>query len=90
MNRTWPQSDPGVMVQPDPAIEGGDVEVSYSGPGPLMVSVDGGPWQELPLDDAGRGTFTVPGGVRGLSFSDLHRPVPTEAFVEVQSTGAQR
>ncbi len=73
-----------IEVDPNPVLEGEDVSIHYEGTGPLAVSVDGGPWQELPLDKDGDGTLTAPVGSGVIVIADQSDP-ENEAIVQVES-----
>ncbi len=73
-----------LTVTPNPVLEGQPVEVSFDGEGPLYYSVDGGPWEEMPLTD-GEGSLDAPIGSSVLVFSDRKDPA-TEAGVSVESS----
>ncbi|MCH7709386.1 MAG: hypothetical protein IH884_12925, partial [Myxococcales bacterium] len=75
----------GIRVSPNPVQEGQEVTVEAQGD-TLFYSVDGGPWQEMPLDDEGRGSIEAPIGSSVIAFSDRGDP-PIEAGVEVNSSG---
>ena len=76
--------DPGsLVVQPTIVAQGTPVEITYTGGRKLQVSVDFGPWQDIPIDSAtGKGTFTAPPGSSVLAFSDWQG---NSAIVEVFS-----
>lgn len=77
---------PGLVVEPNPVVEGQDVEVTYTDGDPLYVSIDGGPWQPVPLDADGNGTVQAPTGSESLVISNRKYPKPENIDVEVIST----
>ncbi len=75
-----------LSAEPDPAVQGEDLCVTYTGNDSLYYSVDDGPFQELPLDGDGNGTIQVPAGAESIVLSNLKLPDPTNLDVEVIST----
>ncbi len=82
--------DPPLSAEPDPAFEGEDIEVEFGGDEQLYYSVDGGPWQELPLSPDGTGTITAPSGAESIVISDRNLPTTNNIEVEIYSTGSPR
>jgi len=76
-----------IQVEPNPVQGGSDLEVSYGGSEQLYYSVDGGPWNPLPVDSkTGKAKLPVPVGSRWITISDRKLPGVTNIVVEVIET----
>ena len=74
-----------IGIEPDPAPAGGEVEVSYDGPGDLYWRTIGGSWERVPIDPkTGKGRIRVPTGRRALLFTN-HGKNPVSAEFEIVS-----
>ena len=65
------QGSGGISVSSSTVPEGQDVEVQHDGSGKLELSIDGGPWVDVPVDPkTGRAKVTAPVGSKYLVFAD--------------------
>ena len=81
-----------IVVQPNPAPEGGRITISVDGPGPYYIRVTGtdDDWQPLTIDpETKRATIDTPGNAGGsIQISDLkitggdHTSVPVDGTNE--------
>jgi len=78
-------TSPGdLTVVPNPAHEGQEVQINYQGSGQVRYSIDGGEWEDLPLDANGNAKLTAPVGATTIAISDMHG---NDAIVLIESTG---
>ncbi len=76
-----------LSAEPNPATEGSQVEVTYTGGDVVYYSVDGDSWTELPVDPkTGEGTITIPAGSNFVTISDRKIPEASTVCVEVMRT----
>ncbi len=73
-----------VIVRPNPAPAGGEVEVEFQGTPPLYYRTAGtGGWVRVPIDPGSRrGKIRVPRGFRVMMFTDDGEP-PLSAEVRI-------
>lgn len=79
-----------IVVDPNPAPEGGRVTITVDGPGPWYFRVGGSTdaWQELTIDpESSSTTIDVPGSPpQTLDISNRDLGAPDSAVVPIQST----
>lgn len=77
-----------LSVSSTSVTEGEQVDVNYQGQGPVMYSVDGGPWMEVPIDtSSGTGSITAPPGSRTIVIADQEN-LNSEQNIEVIASEA--
>lgn len=76
-----------LSVDPNPAVEGQDINVSFAGKEQLYYSVDGGEWEPIQLDSKGNATIQAPVGAESIVISDGQFPTKNNVEVEIYTTG---